>query len=123
AIVGFFIPDLVLLLRRNARRGKILQSLSFYLDLVVSFLRSGLTVEESVNRAAARGLPSGHPLAQEVRVVSDEISAGKDRAAAFGALARRTGLPDLQAVASALELGSRLGFPVSEILSNQADLQ
>jgi tight adherence protein C len=121
--IGFMLPDLALLIRRNSRRNKILRGLSFYLDLVVSFLRSGLTLEESVNRAAVRGLPATHPLAQEVRLISDEISAGKDRAVAFGALAKRTNLPDLYAVASALELGSRLGFPVAEILATQADLQ
>lgn len=121
--VGFMIPDFTLFVQRNARQKRILSGLSFFLDLVVSFLRSGLTLEESVNRAASRGFVEGHPLADEVRIVGDEISAGKDRAAAFGALARRTNIPDIHAVASALELGSRLGFPVAEILAAQADLQ
>jgi len=123
AVIGFMLPDLILLLQRNARRTRILQSLSFYLDLVVSFLRSGLTLEESVNRAAVRGFPETHPLAREVKLVSDEMAVGKDRSAAFGALARRTNLPDLHAIASALELGSRLGFPVADLLATQADLQ
>lgn len=123
AAIGFFIPDVTLVLQRNSRRTRILQALSFYLDLVVSFLRSGLTLEESVNRAAVRGLPPNHPLADEVKLVGEEISAGKDRAAAFGALARRTNLPDLHSVASALELGSRLGFPVADVLATQADIQ
>lgn len=123
AILGFMIPDITLAIRRSTRRFRILQALSFYLDMVVSFLRSGLSLEESVNRAAVRGLPPDHPLAEEVKLVGEEISAGKDRAVAFSALARRTNLPDLHAVAAALELGSRLGFPVADILSTQADLQ
>lgn len=123
AFVGFMVPDVTLLFQRQRRQARILSGLSFFLDLVGSFLRSGLTLEESVNRAASRGFLPGHPLAEEVKLVADEITAGKDRAAAFGSLARRTNLPDLHAVASALELGSRLGFPVSDILGAQADLQ
>jgi len=123
ALVAFFLPDLWLLRRRTQRRRRILQTLSFFLDLLVSLLTSGLDVEEAFRRAGRYGLRDGHPLADEVRQTSDEMAAGKDRAEAFGDLAVRTQIPDLHALASALELGSRLGFPVSEILSIQAEIQ
>ncbi|MEA2162813.1 MAG: tight adherence protein [Thermoanaerobaculia bacterium] len=123
ALVAFLLPDLWLMNRRNHRRHRILQALSFFLDLLVSLLRSGLDVEEAFRRAGARGLPAGHPLAQEVKIVTDEIAAGKERADAFAGLASRTRIPDLHALAAALELGSRLGFPVAEILSTQAEIQ
>ena len=58
-----------------------------------------------------------------LELVIDEMVAGKDRAAAFAGLASRTKIPDLHALASALELGSRLGFPVADILSVQAEIQ
>ena len=123
ALVAFVVPDLWLMNRRNHRKRRILQSLSSFLDLLVSLLTSGLDIEEAFRRAGTRGLPAGHPLANEVRLVTDEIAAGKDRGAAFAGLAARTKIPDLHALAAALELGSRLGFPVAEILSTQAEIQ
>jgi tight adherence protein C len=123
ALLAFLLPDLWLMNRRNRRRHRILQALSFFLDLLVSLLRSGLDIEEAFRRAGARGLPAGHPLAEEVRLVTDEMAAGKERSAAFAGLASRTKIPDLHALAAALELGSRLGFPVAEILSTQAEIQ
>ena len=123
ALVAFFLPDLWLINRRNHRRHRILQALSFFLDLLVSLLRSGLDIEEAFRRAGSRGLPAGHPLADEVRLVTDEMGAGKERSAAFAGLASRTKIPDLHALAAALELGSRLGFPVADILSTQAEIQ
>ena len=123
ALFGFVLPDVWLLNRRTHRRRRILQALSFFLDLLVSLLQSGLDVEEAFRRAGTRGLPAGHPLADEVRLVTDEMAAGKERAAAFAGLASRTKIPDLHALAAALELGSRLGFPVADILSVQAEIQ
>jgi len=123
AIAAFFIPDLWLVSRRRRRQARILQALSFFLDLLVSLLRSGLEVEEAFRRAGAHGLPPGHPLAEEVRWVSDEIAGGADRSVVFGAMAARSRVQDLHALAAALELGSRLGFPVADILSSQAEIQ
>lgn len=123
ALAAFALPDLWLMNRRSHRRRRILQALSFFLDLLVSLLRSGLDVEESFRRAGARGLPAGHPLAEEVRRVAGELDAGKERSLAFASLASRTKIPDLHAMAAALELGSRLGFPLADILSVQAEIQ
>lgn len=123
AVLGFFLPDLWLLQRRRARRERILHSLSFFLDLLVSLLHSGLTLDEAFRRCGENGLPAGHPLADEARLVSNEIAAGKDRSLAFAGLATRTRIADLHAFASALALGSRLGFPLTDILSTQAEIQ
>ncbi|MEO8380626.1 MAG: type II secretion system F family protein [Acidobacteriota bacterium] len=122
-ILGFLLPDLWLLQRRRARHARILQSLSFFLDLLVSLLHSGLSLDEAFRRCGENGLPAGHPLQDEARLVSGEIAAGKDRSQAFAALATRTKVADLHAFASALALGSRLGFPLTDILSTQADIQ
>jgi tight adherence protein C len=123
ALFAFFIPDLWLLHRRAHRQRAILQALSFFLDVLVSLLTSGLDIEEAFRRAGRHGLQPGHPLADEVQLTSDEMAAGKERAAAFADLADRTKIPDLHALAAALELGSRLGFPVAGILSTQAEIQ
>jgi tight adherence protein C len=121
-VFGFFAPDLWLLSVRKDRQKKIAWGLPYFLDLVVAFLRSGLGLEESFRRAGREGFRPDHPLAQEVALVSRELDLGKDRAAAFRALAERTGVAGMRGVAAALESGLRLGASVEATLRGQAEV-
>jgi Flp pilus assembly protein TadB len=121
-VLGFFAPDLWLLAVRRARRKRVRNGLSFFLDLIVSLLHSGLGLEEAFRRAARDGLVPGHPLALEAGLVDLELGAGKERGQAFESMALRTGVKELRSVAAALRLGMRLGNPVQDTLSAQADL-
>ncbi len=119
---GFFLPDLALLWARRTRRLRIRRALSFFLDLMVSLLRSGLGLEEAFRRAGRGGLDQDHPLAREVALVDLELAAGKSRGVAFEALAERTGVRELKSLAAALRLGLRVGSSVRATLEAQADL-
>jgi tight adherence protein C len=121
-VASFFLPDWWLVATRNARRRRIEWSLPYFLDLIVAFLRSGLGLEEAFRRAGREGFHPDHPLAREAALVAREIDLGKDRAAAFRALAARTGVPAMKAIAAALESGLRLGASVEATLRAQADL-
>jgi len=122
ALVGFFALDLWILSLRRERQRRIRYSLPYFLDLVVAFLRAGLGLEEAFRRAGREGFEPEHPLGREVVLVAREIDLGKDRSAAFHALAERTGVPAMKAVATALESGLRLGASVEATLRSQADL-
>ena len=121
AIVGSFLPDLFLWATRRGRRQKVEAGLPYFLDLVVAFLHSGLSLTESFRRAGREGFEPSHPLAQEVELVGRELDAGKDPSTALRDLADRTGVPDLKGVAAALRMGIRLGSPVEETVRSQAD--
>ena len=121
-VIGFFAPDLWLYSVRKDRQTKIAWGLPYFLDLVVAFLRSGLGLEEAFRRAGREGFRPDHPLAQEVALVSRELDLGKDRAAAFRALAERTGVVGMRGVAAALESGLRLGASVEATLRGQAEV-
>jgi len=121
-ILGFFAPDLWLFSVRRDRQTKIAWALPYFLDLVVAFLRSGLGLEEAFRRAGREGFRPDHPLAEEVALVSRELDLGKDRAAAFRALAERTGVVGMRGVAAALESGLRLGASVEATLRGQAEV-
>lgn len=122
AAAGFLLPDLWLLLRRRARVRRIRIALSYFLDLVVSLLHSGLGLDEAFRRAGRQGLDPDHPLAKEVALVDNELEIGKERSLAFDALAARTGIREFRGVAAALRLGLRLGNSVQATLDAQADL-
>lgn len=121
-IVGFFVPDAVFAFLRRVRRQRIRDSISYFLDLVVALLYSGLGLEEAFRRAGRDGFPPEHPLSREVDLVSQELDAGQDRAVAFRALADRTGVRELRAVAAALRSGAKLGSSVETTLEAQAQV-
>ncbi len=122
ALIGFLIPDALLAYVRRQRQATIRRSMSFFLDLIVSLLQAGLTLEEAFRRAAREGLPKGHALAEEASQVVDELDFGRDRTAGFQALADRTGVRELRGLANALALGLGLGSPVEATLRAQAEL-
>jgi tight adherence protein C len=122
ALLGFFLPDFWLLSVRRERKQKITWSLAYFLDLLVAFLRAGLSLDEAFRRAGRDGFHPSHPLAREINLVAREIDLGKDRAAAFRALYARTGVPAMRGIALALESGTRLGASVEATLRAQADL-
>jgi tight adherence protein C len=122
ALAGFVLPDLWLLVSRRSRRRRIRRALSFFLDLVVALLHSGLTVERSVLRAARDGFLDPHPLAEEVMLLGKELDLGQDSAVAFVRLAERTGVAELHSVAAAMKIGLRTGAGVEATLERQADL-
>lgn len=119
---GFLLPDVVLHYRRRRRQETIRRSLSFFLDLFVSLLQAGLSLEEAFGRAAREGLRKGHPLAEEALLVVEELDLGRDRTLGFQALAERTGVKELRALANALGVGLGVGASIEGTLRAQADL-
>jgi len=122
AAAGFFTPDMLLGLARRQRQRDIRQALSFFLDLLLSLLQAGLSLEDAFRRASVQGLPADHPLAQEVSRIAAELSVGRDRGLAFRALAERTGVQELSAVAEAVTVGLSRGISLESTLKSQADL-
>ncbi len=122
ALAGFVSIDIWLLQRRQSRRLAIEQSISFFVDLIVAFLRSGQSLAEAFSQAARYGLPRGNPLTREVALIAQEMAAGRDRQAAFNRLAERTGVADLQRLAAVMNVGLGTGSPVAETLEAQSDL-
>ena len=121
-IAGFFIPDLWLMSRRKKRRERIENGLSFLIDLIVAFLKSGMTLTQAFDQAAEHALPAKHPLAREAALIASELEAGIDRSAAFQNLADRTGVDALYRLSAVLTVGLKSGSPVHNTLRSQADL-
>jgi tight adherence protein C len=122
AVIAFCVPDVYLIQRRRTRRRHIQRSLGYFIDLLVIFQNSGMSLSQSFQRAAAYGLRKNDPLCHEVGLISLEIASGRDRNHAFSALADRTGVIDAERLAAVLGIGFKSGSPVSEILEAQSDL-
>jgi tight adherence protein C len=122
ALVGFLLPDLWLLHRWRRRRREITRSLGYFVDLLVAFLYSGMSLERAFNRAGREGLERNHPLGREILLVGRELDAGQDPSLAFQALAERTGVVELRGIAAALSIGLRVGAPVRVTLQAQSEM-
>lgn len=122
AIGGFLLPDLWLLQRRRRRKRQITKSLGFFVDLLVAFLYSGMSLERALNRAGREGFERNHPLAREVLQVGRELDAGQDPSLAFQALAERTGVAELRGIAAALSIGLRVGMSIRTTLQAQSEM-
>ncbi|UTW12050.1 type II secretion system F family protein [Marinobacterium rhizophilum] len=122
ALAGFFVPELWLLQRRAQRRRRISDSLSFLIDLIVAYLKAGHNLSQAFALAARYGLTPRNPLAREALLLARELEAGRDREAAFSALATRTGVDDLHRLAAVMNVGFKVGSPVARTLASQADM-
>lgn len=121
-IVGFLVPDVWVLRRRGVRRRKIRSVLSYFMDLTVALLRSGMTLDKAFLKAGTDGFRLRHPLAEELRLLAREIDIGKERGMAFSDLADRTGVNDLRSISAAVRMGLQTGAAVEETLQAQADI-
>lgn len=122
APIAFFFPDAMLAWMRRSRIKRVRQSLSFFLDLLLSLVQAGLGLEEALGRAAREGLPEQHPLRKEVLQLLDEVRVGRDRTTGYQALADRTGAEELRSLASAIGVALSRGTPLEATLKAHADL-
>jgi tight adherence protein C len=122
APVGFFGPDIALAIARRRRQKEIRRGLSFFLDLLLSLVQAGLSLEEAFATTAREGLPKKHPLTKEALLLVEELGLGRGRTEAFQALAERTGVGDLRGLANAIGLALNLGTSLETTLKAQADL-
>ena len=121
SILAFFLIDVSLLFKRSARRNQINQSLVFFTNLLIVFLKSGLSLSNAFRKAGQFGLHKNNPLAAELELIAYELDAGRDRAEAFDQLSNRTGVESLNKLAVIIKAGINVGSPVSDGLQSLAD--
>jgi tight adherence protein C len=117
AVVGFFLPDLLLYNVGQKRQTLIRKALPDALDMLTVCVEAGLGFDAALAQVArnTRG-----PLAQECSRVLQEMQIGKSRNQALRALTDRTTAPELRAFVSALVQAGELGVPIAQVLREQA---
>jgi len=121
ALVGLFVPSLVLDSMITRRRERIQRSLADAVDLMVACVEAGLSINAAILRVAQE-LRTAHPdIAQELQLCALEIRAGKPREEAFRALGERTGVRDMKALVAMLIQTERFGTSIARALRVFAD--
>ncbi len=117
AIVGFWVPFIVVYQVGAKRQEQLLQQLPDVLDLLTLSVEAGLGFDAATAQVAA----SMHgALARELARMLHEMQMGQRRADALRALASRTSVMELRAVTSALVQAGELGVPIAHVLREQA---
>jgi len=121
ALLGFFAPSLVLDSMITNRKDRITKGLADAVDLMVSCVEAGLSLNAAIVRVAVE-LRKAHPdIAQEFELCGFEMRAGKSREEAFRNLDQRTGVKDLKSFAAMLIQTDRFGTSISRALRVFAD--
>lgn len=121
ALVGWFLPGIVLGRLITRRQKQISNGLPDALDLMIVCLEAGSAMDQTLLKVSDE-LELAYPaLAEELRMVITETRAGKPRLEAFRNLASRTGVEDVRALVAMLVQTDKFGTSVSDALRVHAE--
>jgi len=121
SVLGALLPRLYLSYKISKRREAIRLAVPNMLDLLVVCVEAGLSFTSGIQRLSEE-MRSGCPeLAQELKIVTQEILIGKPKSEAFRMLANRTEVEELRALAVTLIQADRLGTSIGTSLRVLAD--
>lgn len=122
AAVGFGLPGLWVGHKRAVRQKAIRNGLPDALDLLTVSVEAGCGLDQAIGKANEE-LRIAHPvLADELRLITTEIRAGKPRLEAFKNFAQRTGVEDVRSLVSMLTQTDRFGTSIGQALRVHAEM-
>ena len=116
ATLLFFLPNLVLMLERKARRDEICMYLPQAVDLLEICVSSGIGMNMAWNMVANEIQQVSAVLSGEMALTNFEIHLGADRAEAMRRMAARTGAEELASLAAILIQTDRFGTSMATAL-------
>ncbi len=118
--LGFYVPNMFISNRVQKRQMAIKQAWPDALDMLLICVQSGMSVEAGFAKVGKEIVSQSIELAEEMTLTTAELSYLQDRRQAFENLAKRTGLPGVKAVTTALIQAERYGTPVGQALRTMA---
>jgi tight adherence protein C len=114
--LGYYLPNVFVENLAQKRQLSIRQSFPDALDMLLICVQSGMSVEAAFARVAKEITVQSLELAEELSLTTAELSYLPERRLAYENLGKRTGLPGVKAVATALIQAERYGTPVGQAL-------
>jgi len=116
AFIGSYVPNLFVenLIQKRAQSIKI--AFPDALDMLLICVQSGMSVEAAFGKVSKEVAGQSLELAEELSLTTAELSYLQDRRQAFDNLGKRTGIPGVKAVTTALIQAERYGTPVGQAL-------
>jgi len=121
AFMGFMAPAFWLARMAALRKKQIRNGLPDALDLILLCLEAGSSIEQAVVKTSTELAIAYPALAEELRLITTEIRAGKPRLEAFKNFAERTGVDDVRAFVAMLVQTDRFGTSIGQALRTHAE--
>lgn len=118
--IVFFIPNLVVDLRRRQRRAEITQHLPDAIDLLEISVTAGMGLDQAWNAVTDQVRAVSLHLADEMALTNLEIHLGASRPEAMRHMAERTGAAELGSLVACLIQAERFGTTMRSALRNFA---
>ncbi len=119
--LGYYLPLFWLRSRTTERKRVLLNEVPDVLDLLVVCVEAGMGLDQAIERVSREVATSAPEMSQELRILTLELRAGKDRHAALRGLSLRVGLEDVDALVTLLIQADSFGTSVATTLRVYSD--
>ena len=116
AFSGSYAPSIFIENLIQKRQQSIKMAFPDALDMLLICVQSGMSVEAAFGKVSKEVAGQSLELAEELSLTTAELSYLQDRRQAFDNLGKRTGIPGVKAVTTALIQAERYGTPVGQAL-------
>lgn len=117
AALGYYLPIMFLTGQAQGRQAELLRSYPDALDLMVSSVDSGLSLDQAFRRVAQEMRTVSPSLSKEFALVNSQVSAGIDRITALKKLEERTGVEEVRSFCNTLSQAERFGSSIAASLT------
>lgn len=118
--LGYYLPNVFIENLAQKRQQSIKLAFPDALDMLLICVQSGMSIEAAFSKVAKEVVTQSLELAEEMSLTTAELSYLQDRRQAFENLGKRTGLPGVKAVTTALIQAERYGTPIGTALRTMA---
>jgi len=118
AILGYYLPNVWLGSKINARKNEITRALPDALDLLTISVEAGLGFDAALHKVTEKW---DNALTREFHRALSEMRMGRTRRDALRDLVHRTDVPDVNTFVAALIQADQLGSGISRVLHIQAE--
>ncbi|MFI4974854.1 MAG: type II secretion system F family protein [Caulobacterales bacterium] len=115
-VAGYYAPNVYITNVATKRRESIIQSFPDALDLLLICVESGMSIEAAVQKVSQEVGGSSIELAEELSLLTAELSYLPERRMAYEGLAKRTNHPGVKAVVTAMVQAEKYGTPLGQAL-------
>ncbi|MFI4933208.1 MAG: type II secretion system F family protein [Caulobacterales bacterium] len=115
-VAGYYAPNLYISNIATKRRESIVAVFPDALDLLLICVESGMSIEAAIQKVSQEVGGSSIELAEELTLLTAELSYLPERRMAYEGLAKRTNHPGVKAVVTAMIQAERYGTPLGTAL-------
>ena len=113
---GYYAPNVYITNVAQKRRESIVAAFPDALDLLLICVESGMSIEAAIQKVGAEVGAQSMELAEELSLLTAELSYLPDRRLAYENLARRTNHPGIKSVVTAMIQAEKYGTPLGSAL-------